>query len=70
VRLVKVPKGDGAPYPREGTTSLLEGLRAAVQDGVEPETSGGENLWAIATRQAAIASAEEGRTVPIKEIHS
>ncbi|MEE9145433.1 MAG: hypothetical protein V3U06_11770 [Candidatus Binatia bacterium] len=40
VKLVKVPKGDEAPFPREGTTSLLNSLRDALLNGKKPETSG------------------------------
>ena len=60
--------GDGDPYPREGTTSLLESLRAAVRDGKEPESSGRENLWAVAMVAAALRSDEEGRTVAVAEV--
>jgi predicted dehydrogenase len=60
--------GDGDPYPREGTTSLLESLRAAVRDGVEPESSGRENLWAVALVEAALISDREGRTVAVAEV--
>ena len=60
--------GDGDPYPREGTTSLLESLRAAVRDGLEPESSGRENLWAVALVEAALISDREGRTVRIAEV--
>ena len=60
--------GDADPYPREGTTSLLESLRAAL-GGVEPESSGRENVWAIAMVQAAVMSDLERRTVAIEEIY-
>jgi predicted dehydrogenase len=66
----KVLEGDGDPYPREGTTSLLESLRAAVEDGREPETSGRENVWAVAMREAAFVSVRERRAVPITEVYS
>jgi predicted dehydrogenase len=62
--------GDGDPYPREGTSSLLESLRAAVQDGAAPESSGRENIWAIAMVQAALTSDQEGRRVSIEEIYT
>ncbi len=62
--------GDGAPYPQEGTTSLLESLRAAIQDGAVPESSGRENIWAIAMVQAALTSDQEKRTVSLEEIYS
>jgi predicted dehydrogenase len=60
--------GDADPYPREGTTSLLESLRAALA-GVEPESSGRENIWAIAMVQAAVVSDVERRTVSIDEVY-
>jgi predicted dehydrogenase len=62
--------GDADPYPREGTSSLLESLRAAIEDGAVPESSGRENIWAIAMVQAALLSDQEGRTVSIPEIYT
>lgn len=60
--------GDGDPYPREGTSSLLESLRAAVREGVAPESSGAENLWAVAMVEAALRSDRERRTVAIADV--
>jgi predicted dehydrogenase len=62
--------GDADPYPREGTTSLLESLRAAVEEGREPETSGAENLWAIALVEAATRADDERRTVLVDELYA
>ncbi len=68
VRRVPVPKGDELPYPREGTTSLLNSLRNAVLHGQEPETSAGDNLQTLAAVEAGKRSAEEHRRVMIREI--
>jgi predicted dehydrogenase len=68
VRRVTVPKGDEAPYPREGTTSLLNALRDAVLLGREAETSGEDNLWTVAILEAGIRSDQENREVTIEEI--
>jgi len=67
VRLVRVPVGDANPYPREGTASLLDGLRRALA-GDPAETSAADNLWTIAMLEAAIRSDREGRTVRIEEL--
>jgi predicted dehydrogenase len=68
VRKVSVPKGDELPYPREGTTSLLDSLKAAVLNGAEPETGAHDNLQTLAMVEAGKRSAEEGRRVMIREI--
>ena len=68
VKLVKVPKGDDAPYPKEGTTSLLDSLRDAVLHGKRAETCGQDNIWTIAMVEAAKRSVAERRTVAIDEI--
>lgn len=68
IKQVQVPKGDEAPYPREGTTSLLNSLRDAVLFGREAETSGQDNLWTLAMVEAGVRSVEEGRTVDIHEV--
>jgi predicted dehydrogenase len=68
VKKVSVPKGDELPYPREGTTSLLNSLLDAVLHGQEPETSARDNLQTLATVEAGKRSAEERRRVMIREI--
>jgi len=68
LRNVKVPPGDEKPYPRGGTTSLLNALREAVARGSEPETSGRDNIWNVAIVEAGKRSDREGRTVRIDEI--
>jgi len=68
VKPVAVAPGDGKPYPREGTTSLLNQLRDAVQHGRVPETHGEDNIWNVAMVQAGLLSDQEGRTVRIDEI--
>ncbi len=67
-RNVKVPPGDEKPYPRGGTTSLLNGLRDAVARGTEPETSGRDNIWNVAMVEAGKRSDRENRTVRIDEL--
>ena len=69
-RLVKTPPGDGAKYPKEGTTSLLNSLRDAVGSGMEPETHGHDNIWNVAMVEAGKRSDREGRTVRIAEIYA
>ena len=68
VKKVSVPKGDELPYPREGTTSLLDSLKAAVLNGTEPETNALDNLQTLAMVEAGKRSAEEKRRVMIREI--
>jgi predicted dehydrogenase len=68
VRKVPVPKGDELPYPREGTTSLLNSLKDAVLRGAEPESSARDNLQTLAIVEAGKRSAEEHRRVMIPEI--
>ena len=68
VRQVKVPKGDAAPYPKEGTTSLLNSLRDAVLHGQAAETSAQDNIWTIAMVEAGKRSAAEQRTVTIGDV--
>jgi predicted dehydrogenase len=70
VKQVQVPRGDGAPYPREGTTSLLNSLRDAVQHGKRAETSGHDNIWTIAMVEAGKRSVAEQRSVAIDEVLS
>lgn len=68
VKLVAVPQGDEARYPRGGTVSLLNHLRDAVTQGTPPETSGEDNLWTIAMVEAGLRSAQEGRRVDVEEV--
>ena len=70
MRLVKTPPGDEAKYPREGTTSLLNSLRDAVEKGALPETNGEDNIWNVAMVEAGKRSDREGRTVPIVELYA
>jgi len=67
VSKVSVPKGDELPYPREGTTSLLNSLRDAVLHGQQPETSARDNLQTLAMVDSGKRSAEEQRRVIIRE---
>ncbi len=68
VRLVKVPPGDDAKYPKGGTTSLLNSLRDAVLLGEPPETRGEDNIWNVAMVEAAKRSDQEGRSVALDEV--
>ncbi len=69
-RNVPAPKGDGAKYPREGTTSLLDALRDYVERGVVPETHGRDNIWNVAMVEAGKRSDRERRTVSIDEVYA
>jgi predicted dehydrogenase/predicted AlkP superfamily phosphohydrolase/phosphomutase len=68
VKLVAVSKGDELPYPRAGTTSLLNQVRDAVAQNKEAETSGRDNFSTLAMVVAAVRSAEEARKVSISEV--
>ena len=68
VRLVKVPKGDGAKYPRGGTTALLDSLRDAVKEGKPAETRGEDNIWTLAMVEAAKISDRQRQVVSIDEL--
>lgn len=70
VKLSRGLKGDERPYPFEGMASLLEGLRAAVEEGQEAETSGRRNIWAVALVEAGMRSDRERRTVDVSELHT
>lgn len=69
VRKVSVPTGDGASYPKGGTTSLLNALRDAVQHGTIPETAGADNIWNVAMVEAGKLADSERRTVAIDEVY-
>jgi predicted dehydrogenase len=68
VRRLPVPRGDEAPYPKGGTTSLLNALRDAVASGTPAETHAGDNIWNVAMIEAAKRSDREGRTVRVEEV--
>jgi predicted dehydrogenase len=67
-KLVPVPAGDEARYPKGGTVSLLNQFRDALTRGQAPETSGADNLWTLAMVEASMRSAREGRRVEIAEV--
>jgi hypothetical protein len=48
--------------------SMLQQFRAAVQDGVTPETSGADNLWTLAMFEAAIRSSGQLCRVEIDSV--
>jgi predicted dehydrogenase len=68
VKLVSVPKGDERPYPRAGTTSLLNHVRDAVLHNKEAETSGQDNFWTLAMVETAVHSAEDTCRVSVSEV--
>jgi predicted dehydrogenase len=67
-KLVPVPAGDEARYPKAGTVSLLNQFRDALTRGQVPETSGADNLWTLAMVETSMRSAREGRRVEIAEV--
>ena len=68
VKLVAVPKGDELPYPRAGTTSILNQVRDAVLQNKEAETSGRDNFSTLAMVATAARSAEQARQVSVSEL--
>jgi len=66
----KVPKGDERPYPKGGTTSLLNSLRDAVLHGARAETRGEDNIWTVAMVEAGKLSDRERRTVRLSEVYA
>lgn len=70
IRNDKVPKGDERPYPKGGTTSLLNSLRDAVTSGARAETRGEDNIWTVAMVEAGKLSDRERRTVPLSEVYA
>jgi len=70
IRNDKVPKGDEKPYPKGGTTSLLNSLRDAVQNGARAETRGEDNIWTVAMVEAGKLSDRERRTVALSEVYA
>ncbi len=70
IRNDKVPKGDERPYPKGGTTSLLNSLRDAVTSGARAETRGEDNIWTVAMVEAGKLSDRERRTVSLSEVYA
>jgi predicted dehydrogenase len=68
IRLRRVPPGDAAQYPREGTATLLKQFAAAVREGRVPETSGDDNVWTLSMVEAAMRSDKTGKAVCIAEL--
>ena len=66
----KVPAGDEKPYPKGGTTSLLNSLRDAVTSGARAETRGEDNIWTVAMVEAGKLSDRERRTVALSEVYA
>jgi predicted dehydrogenase len=70
VKLAAVPKGDDLPYPKAGTTSLLNQFHAAIDQGTVPETSGSDNLWTLAMLKGCMSSQQQARKVQIDEVYT
>jgi hypothetical protein len=70
VRAVQGAPGDGAKYPRGGTTSLLNGLRDACAQGTKPETHGRGQHLERRDGRGGKQSDREGRTVRIDEVYA
>ena len=66
----RVPSGDEKPYPKGGTTSLLNSLRDAVTSGGRAETRGEDNIWTVAMVEAGKLSDRERRTVALSEVYA
>jgi predicted dehydrogenase len=65
--LVELPAGEEERYPAAGMQSLLNQFRDAIEQGVEPETRGSDNLWTLAMFEAAVQSIATGKNVLIDE---
>jgi predicted dehydrogenase len=65
---VAMPEGEPLRYPHAGMLSLLNQFRAAVLEGVTPETSGADNLWTLAMFEAAIRSSGQPGYVSIDSV--
>lgn len=70
IRNDKVPRGDEKPYPKGGTTSLLNSLRDAVLSGARAETRGEDNIWTVAMVEAGKLSDRERRAVSLSEVYA
>jgi predicted dehydrogenase len=68
LRQHKIPSGDALKYPREGTATLLDQLKAAVSLKRVPETNGEDNLWTLAMVEAAMLSDKTGKVVSIADV--
>jgi hypothetical protein len=47
---------------------MLDLFKAYVEDGVEPPSSGRNNLWTVAMVEAGGVSSDEGRIVDVAEL--
>lgn len=63
---VALPEGEALRYPAAGMLAMTTQFRAAIEQGVEPETSGRDNLWTLAMFEAAMRSADTGRYVSVE----
>jgi predicted dehydrogenase len=66
--MAKILPGDALKYPREGTATLLDQLKAAVSLKRVPETNGEDNLWTLAMVEAAMLSDKTGKVVSIADV--
>lgn len=70
LRMRPIPPGDALKYPRQGTATLLDQLKAAVSGGQVPETNGEDNLWTLSMLEAAILSDKTRQAVSIAALFS
>ncbi|HSE87965.1 MAG TPA: Gfo/Idh/MocA family oxidoreductase [Candidatus Binatia bacterium] len=66
--MAKIPPGDALKYPREGTTTLLDQLNAAVTQKRVPETNGDDNLWTLAMVEATMLSDKTETVVSVGDL--
>jgi predicted dehydrogenase len=68
LRQHKIPSGDALKYPREGTATLLDQLKAAARQKQIPETNAEDNLWTLSMVEAAMLSDKTGKVVNIADV--
>jgi predicted dehydrogenase len=68
LRRHKIPPGDALKYPREGTATLLDQLKAAASLKRIPETNAEDNLWTLSMVEAAMLSDKTGKVVSIADV--
>ncbi|MBC7782679.1 MAG: Gfo/Idh/MocA family oxidoreductase [Burkholderiales bacterium] len=54
--------------PRNGQQAVLDGFIAAAATNTPAETSGADNLWSFGAVCAGVISAQQGRTVDVREL--
>ncbi len=64
-------KAEQIPFdsvPSQAQSALLDRFVQAVQTNSSPETSGSDNLWSFGAVSAGLLSAQEGRTVDVRQL--